>query len=737
MRSTILFPILLVLILSFISLSVMADDNKRVCAEADALRDAGDLEGAKAKYIGLLKEGKSDCAIDSLAPIVKKLQERACAEADALRDAGDLEGAKAKYIGLLKEGKSDCAIDSLAPIVKKLQERACAEADALRDAGDLEGAKAKYIGLLKEGKSDCARLALKSVRQKLEEKAISRAQKLVDLGLYAEASTTLINQLEKDEKTKIPLGLQNLLNRQQIYWALIKYNAEPWIRLFLEFILIILIAIALFMLLLKYCKPLRRKLSICPPLDIEEFYDKDLKIAPIENGIGKGLSSVVRSQLEHVSAASQGFRISQIVGSIQKITIPTEVVNSIPKVPGNWWTAFVNMIPALLNWVLQPSTMKLTGHLHKPGKKGAGLTVQLLENNKIQNSYTFWQQDFDNFFKDSNETTVYNLNQLAKNVAIWLMFNTAKREFELLGTKNWKSYAYFSAGLHAESQEERLDDAKKLYINALRIDAKLSAARVNLSGIYRKEAKKEKDKGRKERLYKVAMHHLAQAKNDCENNDCEDINERNPTLYSAKYNLAVLRYNVEKDPKKANEEIKDLLKKIETVLKKIQDKEKGYKDPDRTLKNHLETIKSIADAMYGGLKVECEDKEAADEWLKNHFEEETKPSLSSVLPRYHYNLACTFSILANYPDRTTEGNKNQKEYLESSLRHLELAFLIKKELCSSAEDDPALEKVKNKMKEEYKALVNSLCPEETKELNSNQELVLNQDPKPDHGQNKN
>lgn len=653
----------------------------------------------------------------------------ACAAADALRKAGYLDEAKAAYVELLTgAAKPVCASEGLiqahqAAVAKG--EELCASADALLTTGYVDDAKTVYLELLKgDAQPACARSGLAKV--KTEEDAerdafISRVRALANFGLHDKALETLKTRLETDEELVIPPDLQYLSGGKVPGWRSLRRDLEPWAIPILEILAGVIVVVVLVYLLTRRIA----KYS----LSIADFDSDGLD----EQHLGKDFPYILRSQLNRMAAGSRRACLSMVTGPVQDIQIPAEIEAVIPSGSKSWLSpaTWVKAIPALFNWLVPPRSVTINGYLHKPNSRGVGLTLQLTEGSRILSSYTFWQTHFDDASDPTSDETVDCFYQLAEYAAVWLLFETANKfakSLELLGTRNWHSYAYFRAGVYAADQK-RETAAKKLYIRALQLDPKLRGARVNLA------------RGFMQQEPQLALEQLERVKNEC---DKSRYGDQDPTSYSAIYNLAVLKYEANKD-KEAKKEIEDLLGRIDSTLIKIDTLQRSfparlkarikvylqekietrksqrfaklntklqaflrsggpvglsYLDP--TLQHHLVTIRHGVASAKGVLQVEL-----GEEGGLECIEQET--NVSSVFPLHQYNLACGYAVLADKLPPPTHGSdapkQRRKTYLESSLNHLARAFQMDATLVEVAKEDRSLDFLRKEKPDEYDALI--------------------------------
>jgi len=603
---------------------------------------------------------------------------------------------------------------------------ACAAADALRDAGYLDEAKTAYVELLKgDAPPACAQTVLAKAITEERAALISRARTLANFGLHDKALEILKTRLETDDALTIPVDLQYLSGGKVPGWRSLRRDLEPWAAPILEIVAAVIVVVVLVYLLSRRFA----KYSF----NIAEFDSTGLDA----EHLGKHFPSILRSQLNRMSAGSRRTYLSMVTGPVQDIQIPAEVEAAIPAGPTSWLSpaTWVKAIPALFNWLAPPRSVTINGYLHKPVSRGVGLTVQLTVGSKILSSYTFWQTDFDDASEPASDETFDCFYQLAEYAAVWLLFETANKfgkGLELLGTRNWHSYAYFRAGVYAGNQQ-RKTATKKLYIRALQLDPKLRGARVNLASGFMQEEPQ------------LALEQLERVKLECDNSWYGD---QDPTSYSAIYNLAVLKYEANQNLD-AKTEIEDLLDRIDATRGKIATLERslraqlkariraylldkietrkgqrlakvktklqafllsggpvglGYLDP--TLRHHLQTIRHGVVTAKGVVLVELD--EAGGLACIEH-----ETNVSSVFPLHQYNLACGYAVLADklpqLPGSESDQEKQQRRetYLENSLNHLARAFQMDAMLVEMAEAKPdrSLDFLRQEKPDEYGVLI--------------------------------
>jgi tetratricopeptide (TPR) repeat protein len=676
-------PIALSLIMSG---SGHSQEAQSPCAAADAFRLTGLLGDAKTRYAELVRDGdKTGCAIQGLREIFAAEQaqrDQACAAADALRGAGFLEEANDEYKKLLTgNAKPQCAVQGLletrkAKAAKK--DELCSPANALRDAGYLDEAKTTYIKLLKDDSTlDCAVQGLVSVKKNQDDSSIKRERALAAFGLHDEALKSIQKRLKEDDNAVVPDDLQYLSGGWLPGWRTFRRNLIPWTMPFLE-----IAAGALLLLLgLAIARNFLARLLARRTLNIGEF-DSD-SLEEKFKFLGKDFPPIIRSQLNRIAAAAPGGQLDLVTGPIREITAIKELAGALPATPTNLVSQLAKAIPALIDWLLPERIVTLTGKLHQPGRRGAGVSMQLVENGRIFANYTFWHHDFDDASDGSPDKLPGSLYQIAEYAAIWLVFEWPRfgwQPFELLGARDWKSYAYFRAGCFAD-EENRGAAAKNLYIKALQTDRKLRGARVNLARRFLREGK-----------FDVAKDHLERAKNDYLSASYRD-RRQDPTLYSVLYNLAVLEYK-NKNVVSALQHTEDLTQRIEIALKK----KLVLNKTNREFRHHLEIIRPAAMAMLGGLMIEQREYENGRKNI------EAAADISGIYSLVHYNVACSYSLIARHEIERGNAAKHN-EYLNKSYEYLVRSFYLDKKWVDYSKDDRSLECLQNELANKYKELI--------------------------------
>jgi tetratricopeptide (TPR) repeat protein len=217
-----------------------------------------------------------------------------------------------------------------------------------------------------------------------------------------------------------------------------------------------------------------------PKLDVGDFQgalesvDAHGVAALVEEGITK-LATEVDRPLAHLVSAP-----------IQPASVPEAVQSTVPSP--------LNILFDLMDWLLTQPVITLTGCLQHTGDRGLGLTLALVDKRtgRVLDQWTMWQQDYGldcGPESDLEKPTGVGLDQLAKPAAVWTAYKynehirASTEPFELLGTEDWRSYAFFLAGVDWRLEGE-LAKARRLFVEALNRDPNNRGALLNLGTLY-------------------------------------------------------------------------------------------------------------------------------------------------------------------------------------------------------------------------------------------------------------
>lgn len=336
------------------------------------------------------------------------------------------------------------------------------------------------------------------------------------------------------------------------------YSLYTFLRPILEYIVVGAIVVIVLYTLKFQIYPLIKGFKK-PSLDIGDF---DKGATGLE--INKGLGAMV--QEKYIMLGHEGrTRVNLVEGPPDKFQIPADV-NVAP---------YFKFVSELINWLFPPHVITLSGYLHKPGSHGSGITVKLVDNRtkKIFDSCTIWQNELDlettpkKTEESIDPTSYYNL---AEPTAIWVLFQlgkkqSKKREFTMMGTNDWQSYANFKTGVRW-SLEGKSEKAQQLFVESLGNDMKNWGALYNLGRMEMEEGQ-----------YQHALERLKMAKEEIIFDEADKPEKsmdfpRNRIWYLATYSLALtycyLIRRYESNLKKVEEETEKWIKSVHAIQKK-------------------------------------------------------------------------------------------------------------------------------------------------------------------------
>jgi tetratricopeptide (TPR) repeat protein len=396
------------------------------------------------------------------------------------------------------------------------------------------------------------------------------------------------------------------------------YTLYTFLRPKLEYIVVGAIGLlALFVLIFQILPRIRGFLK--PSLDIQEF---DKGATGLD--IGKGLKAMVGASYKQLLLEGRHRSMTLVDGPTEKLAIPA---------PNEKVAPYFNFISELIDWLFPPDVIKLSGSLQKPGSCGAGITVTLVVNRtkEILGSYTIWQNDLDlettpkKAEESTDPTSYYNL---AEPAAIWVLFkfgnysmqgwlariktrvsalfqsgnHSEKREFTIIGTNEWLSYAYFKAGVRWQLEGE-LVKAQKLYVESLGIDKENRGTLLNFGRMEMEEGQ-----------YQHAFERLKMAKEKSISYEAYKPEKskdflRNPIWYRASYSLALTYCYLNK---RYESNLTKAMKETET-LKEILNKSVDRQIKDKiVLECHLSTFEDEAKTLLELIQKANDDLQIAE-----------------------------------------------------------------------------------------------------------------------------
>jgi hypothetical protein len=209
----------------------------------------------------------------------------------------------------------------------------------------------------------------------------------------------------------------------------------------------------------------------------------------------------------------------------------------------------------MLNWLLPPHIITLTGKIQPAGIRGIGISLELTDSQSKRQlaSYTLWQDEFDPDTPpkpDATDPKPYL--RLAEPAAVWAMFSYFQDRWEhgswwqphrrlcLSGTSDWQSYALLQAGTNWVRDKDR-EKGRQLYHRALTKDPKNYGALTNLASLAMQE--ETTDPAVKRKQYALAAKQLTDAREAIR---CAGNRLRDPAWYIASYRLGIAESELER-----------------------------------------------------------------------------------------------------------------------------------------------------------------------------------------------
>jgi tetratricopeptide (TPR) repeat protein len=398
--------------------------------------------------------GSEEEVDEAEAPPAEEELEAWCEEAEDLLALDLVDRARGRYEKVLAvDPDRPCAVSGLAATAK----RYCDNGGVLLGRGLLEEAgESLKKALAIEPRAQCAAAGL----AELAERHVALGNALHAAGYAKKAEDEFARALALDPGLRIKdapsPGFARRWNAFAALGRMAVMSAAP-------FALLLVLIVAL------------RRLFATPALDILPF-DSEAK-----KDSGKSFAALLRARLLDLAAGRPDADIHLVKGEITGVEIPAEVHTLLPA-PATWLAPVVKLVSRLTS----RRSLVVGGTLHPTGSWGAGVTLQLTGGRKISSVQTLWLREFQAGPTAGEASEFSDYCYLADLASVWLLFtlfeSLGKNHVELLGTKDWKSYALFRAATFAHS-EQHLSAARDLYCRALARDPGLRGARVNLAQI--------------------------------------------------------------------------------------------------------------------------------------------------------------------------------------------------------------------------------------------------------------
>ncbi len=674
-------------------LACAKDGLNRVATEFLKLGKAFEEAGSKDKAVSAYENAivanptleEAIAALRSLAH-PDQIAERHFQFGEAYEAAGDLEQARKEYLeAYIKNPQIAGGFEAI-----KRTEAPFTKVRILLHKGENKEARKKFTGLLNK-------YPFINIPDDLQyltgpDQPFTTVKNLVNLGFHEAARTEMKIVLKNNPLLTVPEDLEYLSGGKIPIWRTIRRGIEPWLVPVGE----ILVMASLTFIGLRFLYSRGKTLlglGGMPALEIEDMEVSNTSVFKK----GRNFSILLINHLNRLEKGNPSGKIFVITGAIPSFKIPQDIQEAIP--PSAKWALG---IPDFFSSLFKPKSMKLSGVLHPfDDSRGIGASLQITHNNKVLASRTLWQRDFmiEPYVQNSEEAGAYY--QLSEYGAIWLFFEIMTRfykdSFSLLGTHHWRSYAFFRAGLHAQTRTPPNNkEAKALYVMALKLSPELLGARANLAWLLYYDKDIETRRRSIRQLAKVE----SLAREYKEKYSIED-----PTLYSVMFGQAILNQELG-EITEAREKAEQLITEINVVHQNNLGAEN--KPKNRWLHSYLASIRPSANALYAALKgivrQQNIDKDSEDILLEEMDE-------TSFSPSARFNLACAYSIMAK-----NAVILKAEEYLRKSLFHLDATFWLDEEYVGHAKEDPSLSFLRDSLGRELDQLIQKYQPKITPDL---------------------
>lgn len=248
-----------------------------------------------------------------------------------------------------------------------------------------------------------------SIKKGIAEEEFSVVRALARLGELDGASQRLEMVVQEIPGIEVPEDLQYLGGGRIAPWRAVRRSVDPWIRPAGEAIAVLIVAVLLLYAIgwrvtPWYLGSRRRR------LDIRVFDDGATGLK-----IGRGFPKMLEEEI--LRLGNQGSRdVTRLLeGPVEGFAIPEEIRTAISS---------VKAISALLEWLYPPNVLTLMGYLQKPGQRGAGVTLSLVnaKTGEILANQSIWQGEYISQLRMANSDDPSPFYDLAEPAAIWILY---------------------------------------------------------------------------------------------------------------------------------------------------------------------------------------------------------------------------------------------------------------------------------------------------------------------------
>lgn len=341
-----------------------------------------------------------------------------CAVADRLLEAKLYDKARVAYAEVEREAVRDGA-ETPECVKAGLRQIFQARAEAtqhfergkqLEELQELERARDEYVEAVRadptfdEASAALDRLLQPSVALITSEERYQVVRTLEQAGLHEAATEELKEAIKAAEPGEpIPPDMKNLVSSTISPWGQIRRGIEPVVRTLAE----IAIALLLVWVLFQFVSWWRRQRRL--RLDIQDF---DKGTTGLD--LGKALPALVEEAFRKCDTLGKRSRVELLTGPIDKDRVLSNITSLDPR---------LSLISQLVDVIVPPNVVTLTGSLQRSKTRGAGVSLTLTEGRtgKSLASESIWLTEFDlRSASVSDDSESYY--GLAEPAAIWTLY---------------------------------------------------------------------------------------------------------------------------------------------------------------------------------------------------------------------------------------------------------------------------------------------------------------------------
>jgi hypothetical protein len=481
---------------------------------------------------------------------------------------------------------------------------------------------------------------------------VEDARDLRDAGFGDESRAKAKVIVERYGADALPADLRSSTDRLD-FWEAALATWGPRVRTGTEIVAAAIAAIVGVLLLISLGRWTYARTQ--PSLGVAPF------TGPGADTLAASLASALREHLKRLDEdrTSTGPRLAETADA--SFSLPDSITTAFPP------AGIVTALLGLLDRLAPRSLLKLTSTLRPVDPlKGAGVTLLLcMRRGEEQGQVTIWEHDFhldELREQDAGDDLAARYQRLMLPAAIWLAYQPGMRVRETgwpAGTDDWRSYARFAVGEVAH-RHGRIDVARRLYREALDLDPRNRAARLNLGWLLIRPPDRESDAEQEARLAEFGRH---------VGYVLDRVRSGDPLWLRAQYLRTIADLYLDDLPSAA--------RRADALLAAIEHRPAGGVDRLADLRASMRgpvTVLRACIAVEQGTPVP-EPVVAGEDW---------------VLPTTHYNLACFYSRKARRaretgrPEDAAAAEQAVIEHLAEAIERLGPAY------TGVARNDPAL-----------------------------------------------